>query len=299
MALLPLPRRRLAAGLLAASSVGIGGAGTAVVLAVGLPQIFNLLTRRGVDALEAVGGVVAWTPPALAAQAPLEVRAGDLVAALLALAGAVATIGLLAWLWMASLDRSLTTASVSSTGSSRRAAPGLFPSGWAWLPRDRRGAVAAKELRYYGRDPRARAGTLIVVIFALALPIVVAISGWGRQPESVLAVGVLAAWVGLGAINQYGIEAGAYCGLGRRRRGPPGGQEPGVRRVGPRRGDASGPGPGGRDRRVALGASGRAHQRGRPGRGPGGGQRGLCPCSWPPWYWGWVLLEALSPRHAG
>ncbi|CAN5686973.1 hypothetical protein BH20ACT1_BH20ACT1_08080 [soil metagenome] len=70
--------------------------------------------------------------------------------------------------------------------------------------------MAAKELRYYGRDPRARAGTLIVVIFALALPIVVAISGWGRQPESVLAVGVLAAWVGLGAINQYGIEAGAY-----------------------------------------------------------------------------------------
>ncbi|MDQ3305557.1 MAG: hypothetical protein M3535_06170 [Actinomycetota bacterium] len=269
VALLPLPRRRLAAGLLAASSVGIGGAGTAVVLAgavvglapagpggvlvvaaaavqfvlcivgartlttalsgvlrsrrgrdvlvlvavvlaVGLPQIFNLLTRRGVDALEAVAGVVAWTPPALAAQAALEARAGDLVAALLALAGAVATIGLLAWLWMASLDRSLTTASVSSTGSSRRAAPGLFPTGWAWLPRDRRGAVAAKELRYYGRDPRARAGTLIVVIFALALPIVVAISGWGRQPESVLAVGVLAAWVGLGAINQYGIEAGAY-----------------------------------------------------------------------------------------
>jgi hypothetical protein len=152
------------------------------------------------------------------------------------------------------------------------------------------GRGGGQELRYYGRDPRARAGTLIVVIFALALPIVVAISGWGRQPESVLAVGVLAAWVGLGAINQYGIEAGAYCGLGRRRRGPPGGQEPGVRRVGPRRGDASGPGPGGRDRRVALGASGRAHQRGRPGRGPGGGQRGLCPCSWPPWYWGWVLL---------
>lgn len=78
------------------------------------------------------------------AVAGVEARAGDLVAALLALAGAVATIGLLAWLWMASLDRSLTTASVSSTGSSRRAAPGLFPSGWAWLPRDRRGAVAAK-----------------------------------------------------------------------------------------------------------------------------------------------------------
>ncbi len=70
--------------------------------------------------------------------------------------------------------------------------------------------MAAKELRYYGRDPRQRAGTLVWVLFAIALPVGVALGGLDERPEIVLATCGLAAWGGLASLNQYGFEGGAH-----------------------------------------------------------------------------------------
>lgn len=269
LALLPLSRRHLATGLFAASSVGVGAAATAVVLAgavVGLapagggavvvmaavcvqfalcivgaralttalsgvlrsrrgrdltvllglvaalvvPQSFRLLADVGRDGLESAAGIVAWSPPGLAARAASEARAGHAAMAVALLGGAVAVVCLLAWWWMTALDRSLTTASSTGRARTGRRAPGLFSPAWAWLPRDRRGAVAAKELRYYGRDPRQRAGTLVWLLFAVTLPVGVALSpDMSERPEIVLAACSFAALGGLTSINQYGIEGGA------------------------------------------------------------------------------------------
>lgn len=269
LALLPLPRRQLAAGLFAASSVGIGAVATAVVLAgavVGLappgpgavvvvaavgvqfalcvtgaralttalsgalrsrrgrdltvlvgvfvavvvPQSFRLFTDVGREGLETLAGALAWTPPGLAARAALDAGSGALVPATVALVGAAVVALLFAWWWVTSLDRSLTTTAPTGGARARRRSPGLFAPAWAWLPRDRRGAVAAKELRYYGRDPRQRAGTLVWMVSAFALPVGVALSDLGDRREIVLAACAFAALGGLASINQYGFEGGAH-----------------------------------------------------------------------------------------
>ncbi len=269
LALFPLTRRQLVAGLFVASSVGIGATATAVVLlgaviglvpagpgavvvvaavvvqyalcivgartlttvlsgalrsrrgrdltvlvgvavAVVVPQSFRLLTDVGREGLDTIAAVLAWSPSGLAARAALEAGSGNLGEALGFLAAAVAVVALSAWLWVARLERSLTTTASPAEGRKGRPASGLFARPWAWLPRDRRGAVAAKELRYYGRDPRQRAGTMVWVLFAVALPIGVALGGLAQQPEIVLAACGFAAFGGLASINQYGYEGGAH-----------------------------------------------------------------------------------------
>jgi ABC-2 type transport system permease protein len=179
-------------------------------VAVVVPQFFRFFTDVGRDGLESAGGVLAWTPPGLAARAAVEAGSGHLAVALAWLAGAVAVVGLLAWWWMSALDRSLTTTSPTGGAKNGRRSPGLFAPAWAWLPRDRLGAVAAKELRYYGRDPRQRAGTLVWLLFAIALPVGVVLSDLGERPEIVLAASALAALGGLASVNQYGFEGGAH-----------------------------------------------------------------------------------------
>lgn len=181
--------------------------GLAAALVV--PQSFRLLADMGRDGLESAAGIVAWSPPGLAARAASEARSGDVAVAVALLGGAVAVVGLLAWWWMSALDHSLSTTSSTGRRTGRRS-PGLFPPAWAWLPRDRLGAVAAKELRYYGRDPRQRAGTLVWLLFAVALPVGVALSpDMSERPEIVLAACSFAALGGLASINQYGFEGGA------------------------------------------------------------------------------------------
>lgn len=179
-------------------------------VAVVVPQSFGLLTDIGRDGLDTLATVLAWSPPGLAARAALAARAGDLEEALASLAGAVVVVGLLGWWWMASLERSLTTASPTGGPRAGRRAPGLFAPAWSWLPRDRLGAVAAKELRYYARDPRQRAGTLVWLLFAVAMPVGVALGGLDERPEIVLATCAFAAWGGLASLNQYGYEGGAH-----------------------------------------------------------------------------------------
>lgn len=180
-----------------------------VAAAVVISQSFRLVTDLGRDGLNVAADVLAWSPPGLAARAAADAGSGDLWTGLASLAGAAAIVGLLGWWWVAGLDRSLTTtASTGGTKAGRRE-PALFARRWAWLPRDRRGAVAAKELRYYGRDPRMRAGALVWLLLAVALPVGIALSDL-REPAIVLAACAFATFGGLSAVNQYGFEGGAY-----------------------------------------------------------------------------------------
>ncbi|MGI9120266.1 MAG: hypothetical protein ACR2G7_09140 [Acidimicrobiales bacterium] len=69
--------------------------------------------------------------------------------------------------------------------------------------------MAAKELRYYLRDPRQRASSLVWFLFAVALPVGVVLGDVSR-PEIVFAAAAFAPFVGLASINQYGLEGGAH-----------------------------------------------------------------------------------------
>jgi ABC-2 type transport system permease protein len=165
------------------------------------------------DWLRSLGRALGWLPPGLAARAMAAAgRGGGLQAATLELCGAAVAVLLLAWWWYASLRRVLTT--VDPSGQPRpagNAAVGLFPrAARRLLPLDRRGAVAAKDLRYFARHPRLRVLWLTAVLFAVVLPAFLLVSRNG--PRELAALGALASLYMLnsGALNQFGADGPAY-----------------------------------------------------------------------------------------
>jgi ABC-2 type transport system permease protein len=191
--------------------------------------------------LRSLGHALGWLPPGLAARAMATAgRGGSLPVAALELAGAAAAVLLLAWWWYASLRRVLTTAEPSSqprrsgtaarptaarpTGAPPRGFPdpsgrggspdpsaGLFPRAVrGLLPLDRRGAVAAKDLRYFARHPRLRVLWLTAAVFAVVLPGFLLLSRDG--PRELAALGALASLYMLNssALNQFGPDGPAY-----------------------------------------------------------------------------------------
>ncbi len=165
------------------------------------------------DWLRSLGRALGWLPPGLAARAMATAgRGGSLPVAALELGGAAVAVLLLAWWWYASLRRVLTT--VEPSGGPRRvskAAVGLFPRPIRrLLPLDRRGAVAAKDLRYFARHPRLRVLWLTAALFAVILPGFLLLSRDG--PRELAALGALAGLYMLnsGALNQFGADGPAY-----------------------------------------------------------------------------------------
>ncbi|HEX8861679.1 MAG TPA: hypothetical protein VGC06_21785, partial [Actinomycetes bacterium] len=131
---------------------------------------------------------------------------------LLELAATAVTVLLLAWWWHASLRRVLTTVEQSGQPQrARNATAGLFPrAARRLLPLDRRGAVAAKDLRYFARHPRLRVLWLTAGLFAVVLPGFLLLSSHG--PRELASLGALASLYMLnsGALNQFGADGPAY-----------------------------------------------------------------------------------------
>lgn len=136
------------------------------------------------DALPAVGVVVGWTPLGAPWALAADVRAGAWLAALGKLAVTGATLGVLVLVW----DRALSAALVRSPGAghvSRSAGLGFF----ARFPATPTGAVAARSLTYWLRDPRYAAAVAVVPVMVLLLWFV------GRGGGIVLGAGVVVAFV--------------------------------------------------------------------------------------------------------
>jgi ABC-2 type transport system permease protein len=163
--------------------------------------------------LRSLGGTLGWLPPGLAARAIATAgRGGSLWLASLELLGAAVALPLLAWSWLSSLGRVLVTAEPAQA----REAPGrdevgLFPRAVRrLLPLDRRGAVAAKDLRYFARHPRLRVLWLTAAVFAIVLPAFLLLSR--DAPKRFAALGALASLYMLNssALNQFGPDGAAY-----------------------------------------------------------------------------------------
>lgn len=143
-----------------------------VTLGVLLAASSGLLLNLGIGALTTVtdvGGafgtvadVVAWTPVGAVFGVPAAIAGGDLLAAGLRLLIAVATVAAL-WLLAQRLLAARLVAPIQSSGGGRVRSGGVLDR---MLPANPVGAVAARSLRYYRRDPRQ----LVNIVMMLLLP---------------------------------------------------------------------------------------------------------------------------------
>ncbi|MET0424155.1 MAG: ABC transporter permease [Actinoplanes sp.] len=160
------------------------------------------------DRVAGVAEVLGWTPLGAAYSVGPDVVDGRLWAVPLKLLIVLAAIVALLWWWQRTLEGAMVGAA-GGTGRSSATATGtpvetlLF----RWSPRSRFGALVARELRYWWRETRRRAGLITFAVAALFLP--VSLSASGSSPSGmVLFIGALAA---LALANQFGYEGSAYA----------------------------------------------------------------------------------------
>jgi len=112
---------------------------------------------------------LAWTPLGAPWALGGDVASGRAAEAVVKLLVAVAVLGLLAWCWKLLLERALVTPPYAGAGKRRGGRLGLF----GVLPATPAGAVMARSLTYWIRDPRY-SGSLMVIPL---LPVVLAFQG--------------------------------------------------------------------------------------------------------------------------
>jgi len=119
--------------------------------------------------LPSLARTMSWTPLGAVWAVPADIAAGSFGAAALKFLIALATVAALAWVWKVCLAKALVTPAFH--GSTRRAAgnTGFF----RFFPATPTGAVAARSLTYWLRDPRYSAGLVV----GLLLPLVFSFAG--------------------------------------------------------------------------------------------------------------------------
>ncbi|WP_022918529.1 hypothetical protein [Ruania albidiflava] len=122
-------------------------------------------------ALASIGGVLAWTPFGAPWAIPAAVHDGAWLLALARLAVAVVALGVAWRVWDVTLARSLVTPPTSTARGGKAKGLGWFDR----VPSTSTGAVTARCLTYWFRDPRYSASIAIIPL----LPIVLAVAGGG------------------------------------------------------------------------------------------------------------------------
>lgn len=121
--------------------------------------------------LPSLATTLSWTPLGAVWAVPADIAAGSYGAAGLKFLIALATIAALAWIWKVCLAKALVTPAFN--GATRRKAgnTGFF----RYFPATPTGAVAARSLTYWLRDPRYSAGLVV----GFLLPLVISFAGLG------------------------------------------------------------------------------------------------------------------------
>jgi ABC-2 type transport system permease protein len=126
--------------------------------------MFFLLKAQYADPAGATGtaGVFAWVPPAWPGVAMAAAGQGQTSVALAWLGGSVVVIGLEVWLWTLIIARAMLAQDSSTIRSRGQTDP--FARFAKWLPGNRRGAVAALELRLLWREPARLPGVIVTTL---------------------------------------------------------------------------------------------------------------------------------------
>jgi ABC-2 type transport system permease protein len=159
--------------------------------------------------------VLGWTPLAAPYTVGSDVAEGHAWAVPVKLAMTVVAIGLLLWWWSATLESAMVGAASSGPVRAGRGLAGgpvaqLLPRAASWLPRTLYGAIAARELRYWWRDPRRRANLITIAVVGIFVPVMINLA---RATTTSLAISMLLVGV-YGAVllvNQFGFDGTAYA----------------------------------------------------------------------------------------
>ena len=178
-----------------------------VVVSQGPNLLFNALGAEGLETgLQTLAQAARLIPPGWAGTAmaaAAEDRLLESLGWLVATAGYAAVLG---WWWVRGLET--LTSRPEQAGPAKRADDDLIPRWAAFLPANRLGAAAARELRYTAREPRYRLAAIIQAAFSIAI-VVSGVITFGGNPRAVLVVGALAFPLALGTLNAFGADSGA------------------------------------------------------------------------------------------
>jgi ABC-2 type transport system permease protein len=188
----------------------------AVLLGAFVPQAFRLIgVHEGTDdirrAVHEIASRARWTPFGWGGVAAAEAGKGHALAAIGVLASVIVLVAALLWLWSRLIPRAMSASDLVApeTSSARAGRMSLFPRALAFLPRTHAGAVAAKELRYYARDPRRRA-PLFAALIVPGLFLFSTLRAAQSRPGSstLLALVALLPASGL-TLNHFGLDGAA------------------------------------------------------------------------------------------
>jgi ABC-2 type transport system permease protein len=194
---------------------------------IGPIQIASLRAAEGTDWRSLLGAaeIVGWTPFGAAYTLGFDVAAGRVGAAAVKLLIALASLAVLLWWWSrtvesAMLGRANDGGPRARTGPARAAVDQLFPGGLRWAPRNRFGALAAREARYWWRDARRRANLITITVVGVFVPVFVNAGDrflGVRNADDISPTKVAFSLVFVGAlasvtlVNQFGFDGSAYA----------------------------------------------------------------------------------------
>lgn len=172
------------------------------------------------DRLLGPARVIGWTPLAAPYTMGVDVAEGRAWAVPLKLLITGVTVAGLLWWWSRTLESAMLGAetagrpkAVAREGEGSPVAQ-LFPRSMPWLPRNRYGALVAREARYWWRDARRRAGLITFAVIGVVMPVIVNLGSGGFTAEPVV-ISLTMVFVGvLGAAtlaNQFGYDGSAYA----------------------------------------------------------------------------------------
>lgn len=196
-------RRGRDLGVLLATLI-LGGSGMAWALV-------QVVLISNPELITTIGQICRWTPPGMALSAGPDAAAGRwgfLALDLLVPAGVLFLT--LLW-WSRSLSVALVTPDRAESSRRSSTPSSLFPRWVAGiLPRNRTGAVIARELRYAWRSPRRRSSVVLGVVVGMFVGLSTALFGGGVGTGAVFAGCWVAAILALGAANFLGQEGRSF-----------------------------------------------------------------------------------------
>ncbi|WP_367433978.1 transporter [Streptomyces celluloflavus] len=164
----------------------------------------------GLSALEPVGEVLRWVPPASAISAVQDAGQGAYGRAVAGLALTALALALLLWWWQRTLTTVMTspdssTLQAAGKDSGRSSQPG--DRGLArLLPGGRTGPVMLRMMRYAWRDPKSKMSWAMAIGVGLMVPVVSSLQGNGTIYTSFSASALL----GMQMYNQFGQDTSAF-----------------------------------------------------------------------------------------
>jgi len=170
----------------------------------------SYVNETGVEGVTTLARVVGWTPFGWPLAAGLDAAAGAWGVAALRLGGSALVIMLLLVAWSRAVAHTLEASEYA--GGGRSAGTGDLVPAWSrrLLPHGPAGAVAAKELRYWWRDPRRRAAALTAVLVGVGVMIFPAITPGGSIGNQLAFAGLgPAIFATMNSANQFGLDGTA------------------------------------------------------------------------------------------